>query len=114
MTEPGESQARSASRAGLPLVMSRSLAAGAITAPTLRCSPAGRACGLCGTAHQQRVAAGLAGLGVAARAHFGDAVLQPFVARQMLDHDGAGPQRRRRFPEEARQDAILIALDVDL
>src|SRR5690349_15430590 len=48
-----------------------------------------------GAAHQQRIAARLATLRVAAREHVRDAVLQPFIARQMLDDDGAGPQRLR-------------------
>src|ERR1017187_4935735 len=65
-------------------------------------------------AQQQRVAAGPAGLGIAARAHVGDAVVQPFVARQVLDHHRARPQRLRRIPEKARQHAVLETLDVDL
>jgi len=42
--------------------------------------------------HQQAVAAGLSGLGVAARAHVGNAVVLPFVARQVFDHHRARPQ----------------------
>ncbi len=32
----------------------------------------------------------------------------------MLDHDGARPQRWRCFPEEAGQNAVLKAFDIDL
>src|SRR5258708_4801040 len=63
---------------------------------------------------QQRVAAGLAGRGIAAREHIVEAVVAPFVARQMLDHDGTWPQRLRRFRKEADQHTVFIAFNVDL
>src|SRR6185437_4658269 len=64
--------------------------------------------------HQQRVAAGPAGLNVTARDHVGDAIGLPFMTRQMFDHDRARVQGLRRFPEEAGQHAVLKTLDVDL
>src|SRR5437879_12901782 len=65
-------------------------------------------------AQQQRVAAGPAGLAIAAREHIGDAVLKPLVARQMLDHDRARPQRLRSISEKADEDTVLETFDVDL
>ena len=41
--------------------------------------------------YQKRVAAGPAGLGITARAHVGDAVVQPVVLRQMFDHHRTRP-----------------------
>ena len=80
-----------ASPAGFLAVRSAS----ATTAQALRCSsPAiaqrGR---FSSTSNQQRIAAGSAGLDITARAHVGDAVFQPFVFRQVLDHHRARPQR---------------------
>src|SRR5450631_4673857 len=65
-------------------------------------------------AHQQRVAAGLPGRGIAARNHVCNTVVEPFVPRQMLDHNRARPQRWRRLFEEAGQHAVLKTLDIDL
>jgi hypothetical protein len=41
--------------------------------------------------HQHCIAAGLAGLDVAALAHVGNAVGEPFVPRQMFDHHRTRP-----------------------
>src|ERR1700731_1187721 len=65
-------------------------------------------------AHHQRVAAGLAGRAIAAPNHVCNTVVEPFVPRQMLDHHRARPQRWRRLFEEAGQNTVLIALDIDL
>src|SRR6201999_1000262 len=64
--------------------------------------------------YQQGVAARLAGRDVAAPPHVRDAIVQPFVLRQMFDHDRGWPQRSRRFLEEAGEDPILKTLDVNL